>query len=75
MERIVLQVDDATGRAYQNFSPDAKREFNQILSLFLKEVINDSEPDNDEAIFYKVCRKAEKNVLVQKLSTLMRNEE
>ena len=44
MDRIVLEVDDITGRIYRNFSP--KQQFNQVVSLMLKKAINDkSLPD------------------------------
>ena len=46
MDRIVLEVDDSTGRIYRNFSPESKQQFNQVVSLMLKKAINDkSLPD------------------------------
>jgi len=41
MDRIVLEVDDSTGRIYRNFSPESKQQFNQVVSLMLKKAIND----------------------------------
>ena len=42
MERIVLEVDDASGKAYQKFSAKTKQEFNRLVSLFLKKAVNDA---------------------------------
>lgn len=36
MDRIVLEVDDSTGKIYRNFSPESKLQFNQVVSLMLK---------------------------------------
>jgi hypothetical protein len=46
MDRIVLEVDDSTGKIYRNFPPESKQQFNQVVSLLLKKAINDkSLPD------------------------------
>jgi hypothetical protein len=46
MDRIVLEVDDSTGKIYRNFSPESKLQFNQVVSLMLKKAVNDkSLPD------------------------------
>jgi hypothetical protein len=46
MERIVLEVDDSTGKIYRNFSPESKKQFIQAVSLMLKKAVNDkSLPD------------------------------
>lgn len=41
MDRIVLEVDDSTGKIYRNFPPESKRQFNQMVSLMLKKAVND----------------------------------
>lgn len=46
MDRIVLEVDDNTGKIYRNFSPESKQQFNEAVSLMLKKAVNDmSLPD------------------------------
>lgn len=46
MDRIVLEVDDSTGKIYRNFPPESKQQFNQVVSLMLKKAVNDiSLPD------------------------------
>ena len=42
MERIVLEVDDAVGKIYQNFSNESKLQFSQTVSLMLKKAVNDA---------------------------------
>jgi hypothetical protein len=42
MDRIVLEVDDSTGKIYRNFSPESKQQFNQVISLMLKKAVNDT---------------------------------
>jgi hypothetical protein len=42
MDRIVLEVDDSTGKIYRNFPPESKQQFNQVVSLMLKKAVNDS---------------------------------
>jgi hypothetical protein len=41
MDRIVLEVDDSTGKIYRNFSPESKQQFSQAVSLMLKKAVND----------------------------------
>ena len=48
MDRIVLEVDDSTGKIYRNFSPESKQQFNQVVSLRLKKAAN-----NITLAFYK----------------------
>jgi len=51
MDRIVLEVDDSTGKIYRNFSPESKQQFNQVVSLMLKKAINDkSLPDYKKSL-------------------------
>jgi hypothetical protein len=76
MERIVLEVDDATGKAYQKFSTKAKTEFNRVISIFLKKAINDADADNYKNFLDKIGREAEENGLTpEKLGELLRTDD
>ncbi len=76
MERIVLEVDDATGKAYQGFSIEAKNEFNRVISLFLKKAINDADTDNYKKFLDEIGRKAEGNGLTsEKLTELLHTDD
>ncbi len=41
MERIVLEVDDFSGKAFRNFTPESKKQFNIAVSMMLKKAIDD----------------------------------
>lgn len=41
MERIVLEVDDTTGKIYRQFTDEDKTRFREAVSLMLKKSIND----------------------------------
>jgi len=36
MDRIVLEVDDSTGRLYRNLSPESRQQFCQLVRLMIK---------------------------------------
>jgi len=63
MERIVLEVDDATGKAYQKFSAETKQNFNRTISIFLKKAINDSSSANYKKMLNNIGNEAVKNGL------------
>ena len=46
MERIVLEVDDFSGKAFRSFSAENKKQFNIAVSLMLKKAINNASADN-----------------------------
>ena len=51
MDRIVLEVDDSTGRIYRNFTPESKQQFSQVVGLMLKKAVNDmSLPDYKKSL-------------------------
>ena len=76
MERIVLEVDDATGKAYQRFSVKAKDEFNRVISLFLKKAINDADSNNYKKFLDEISHEAEANGLTPEiLSELLRTDD
>jgi hypothetical protein len=43
MERMVPEADDIAGKAYEKFSVEARRKFNQVTGLFLKKAVNDGD--------------------------------
>jgi len=76
MERIVLEVDDATGEGYRSFSPENKKDFNLTMSLLLKKMVNDRDMDNYKKFLDKVGRKAESNGLTPEiLAELLRTDD
>ena len=76
MERIVLEVDDATGKGYQSFSPESKKKFNLTISLLLKKMVNDADLDNYKQFLDEVGRTAESNGLTPEiLEELLRTDD
>ena len=76
MERIVLEVDDATGKAYQQFSMKAKDEFNRVINLFLKKAINDADLNNYKKFLDEMSREAQANGLTPEiLAELLRTDD
>jgi hypothetical protein len=69
MERIVLEVDDATGKAYQKFNPKAKQEFNRAISLFLKKAINDAGYNDYQKMLDNMGETATTNGLTPEIRT------
>lgn len=67
MERIVLEVDEPTGKAYQNFSIETKQKFNRVISLFLKKVINDASSADYKKMMDDIGNTATKNGLTPEI--------
>jgi len=42
MERIVIQVDDSSGRIYHQLSSDKQRQISEAVNILLKKVDNDA---------------------------------
>ena len=63
MERIVLEVDDATGEAYRKFSHDTKAKFTLAISLLIKKAVNDAGKAGYEKLLDDIGNDATKNGL------------
>ena len=42
MTKIVLEVDDTTGKVYEGLSQESKTRFNQTVNLMIKKAVNDA---------------------------------
>jgi hypothetical protein len=67
MERIVLEVDDATGNAYRRFSDETKQNFNRTISAFLKKAINDGGSADYKKMLDDMGKEAEQNGLTPEI--------
>jgi hypothetical protein len=65
MERIVLNVDDASGLAYKNFSEEYKKQFNTAVNLLLKKIANSNSISNYKQMLDDMGKEAEANGLNQ----------
>ena len=63
MERIVVEVDDYSGKAFRNFTPENKKQFNLAVSLMLKKAINDAGATNYKKLLDAVGNEAIRNGL------------
>ncbi len=63
MEKIVLEVDDVTGKLYRNFSPENKKKFNMAVNIVLKKAINDAGALNYKAMLDEIGNEAVSNGL------------
>lgn len=76
MERIVLEVDEATGKAYQKLNLEAKQKFNRAISLFLKKAINDVDAGNYNKLLDEIGEEAARNGLTaEKLTELLNSND
>ena len=76
MERIVLEVDEATGRAYQKLNLETRQKFNRTISLFLKKAINDADGENYRALLNTIGEEAIKNGLTpETLNELLHSDD
>ena len=67
MERIVLEVDDSTGKAYKNFNTATRQKFNTIISEFLKKAINDAENKDYQKMLDEIGFEAASNGLTPEI--------
>ena len=65
MERIVLEVDDAVGKVYRNFSDEGKMRFKETVSLMLKKAVNEFSINSYKAELDELGREAVANGLTQ----------
>ncbi len=63
----MLEVDDATGKAYQKFSPENKQQFNQLVSIMLKKAINAESAVDYKNFLDEIGAEAEKNGLTPEI--------
>jgi len=76
MERIVLEVDESTGKAYRKFSAEAKQKFNQLINQFLKKAIIDAGRSDYQKMLDEIGNEAIKNGLTpQILNDLLHSDD
>ncbi len=76
MERIVLNVDDANGIAYNSFSPEYKKQFNRAVNLMLKKVVNSQSINGYQQMLDDIGKKAEaKGLTPDLLSELLQSND
>ncbi len=76
MDRIVLEVDNATAMAYRNISLDARLRIARAIGLFLKKAMNDTTSSDYQKMLNEMGDEATKNGLTpEALNELLRDDD
>jgi hypothetical protein len=75
MERIVLEVDDQTAKAWRNTSAKLRTQIEKNLEQVLNDSLNKSKEANYELLLREIRNEAAKNGLTEEILTQLLNEE
>jgi hypothetical protein len=75
MERIVLEVDDETAKAWRNTSAKLRTQIGKNLELILTDSLSKTREANFELLLQDARKEAEKNGLTEEILTALLNEE
>ena len=67
MERIIIEVDEITARAFGKFSPKTKNSFNESVSIALKKMINNATSGSHKKFLDDLSAEAERNGLTEEI--------
>jgi hypothetical protein len=74
MERIVLEVDDMTARAWRNTSAKLRTQIGKSLEQVLNDSLNMTKEANFELLLQDARKEAAKNGLTEEILTQLLNE-
>ena len=74
MERIVLEVDDMTAKAWRNTSAKLRTQIGKNLEQVLNDSLNMTKEANFELLLQDARKEAAKNGLTEKILTQLLNE-
>ena len=75
MERIVLEVDDQTAKAWRNTSAKLRTQIGKSLEQVLTDSLSKSKEANFELLLQDARKEAAKNGLTEEILTQLLNEE
>lgn len=75
MERIVIEVDDATARNWRNISPKFKSQFGKRIGKEINEVSQKMKEANFEDLLNEARKEAAENGLTEDILQKLLNEE
>jgi len=75
MERIVLEVDDQTAKAWRNTSPKLRSQIGKNLEQVITESLNKTKEANFELLLQDVRKEAANNGLTEEVLAQLLNEE
>lgn len=74
MERIVLEVDDQTAKAWRNTSAKLRQQIGKNLELVLNDSLNKSKEANFELLLQEIRIEAAKNGLTEEILAQLLND-
>lgn len=75
MERIVLEVDDQTAKAWRNTSAKLRTQIGKSLEQVLTESLDKAKDANFELLLQDARKEAAKNGLTEEILTSLLNED
>jgi hypothetical protein len=75
MERIVLEVDDKTAKAWRNTSVKLRAQIEKNLEQVLNDSLNKTKEANFELLLQEIRVEASKNGLTEEILAQLLNEE
>ena len=75
MERIVLEVDDETAKAWRNTAAKLRSQISKSLELLLTDSLNKSKEANFELLLQEAREEAAKNGLTEEILEKLLNDE
>ena len=75
MERIVLEVDDKTAKAWRNTSAKLRTQIERNLEQVLNDSLNKTKEANFELLLQEIRTEAAKNGLTEEILEQLLNEE
>jgi len=74
MERMVLEVDDQTAKAWRNTSAKLREQIGKNLELVLNDSLNKSKEANFELLLQEIRIEAAKNGLTEEILAQLLND-
>ena len=65
MEKIVIEVDNATAEEFKKFSPETQSRFGETVAIALKKIINDATNESYKKFLDAISDEAQKNGLTE----------
>jgi hypothetical protein len=75
MERIVIEVDDATAKQWQDTSPEIKRGLEKNFQEFIEKISYETKVAHFESLLDKASDEAARNGLTEEILKQLLNDE
>ena len=75
MEQIVIEVDDATAKKWQDVSPETKRGLEKSFQSLIEKISYETKVAHFESLLDKASDEAERNGLTEEIFQQLLNEE